>query len=187
MINRQTLLIILLFAVSLLAWRWSSQEDNGNTQVKKKDVSLPSFTATHLHSWRYTADGKLMDILTAEQALYYEYNKITDALHPVLQTFELNGQTAWNISAKTGKLFGNDRIILRDNVVIKNHNPALNVDQMQTSYLDMDMNTRQITSDKPVTIDSPDYHVQGVGLHADLNTKRYQILEQGHATYFKPR
>lgn len=186
MINRQTLLICLLFALSLLAWRWSSQSADENSQAQKEDVSLPSFTAAKLHSRRYTADGKLTDIFTAEQALYYQHNKITDTLYPVLQTFEPNGQTAWNISAKNGQLSGNDRIILRDNIIIKNHNPALNIDRMQTSYLDMDMNTRQVSSDKPVTIDSPDYHVQGVGLHADLNTKRYQILEQSHATYFKP-
>jgi lipopolysaccharide export system protein LptC len=187
MINRQTLLIILLFAVALLAWRWSSQGENENIEAKTNDISLPSFTATKLHSRRYTADGRLTDIFTAEQALYYEHNKVTDAITPVLQTFEPTGQTAWNITAKIGQLIGNDRLMLHDNIVIKNHNPALNIDRMQTSYLDMDMNTRQISSDKPVTIDSPDYHVQGVGLHADLNSKRYQILEQSHATYFKPR
>ena len=187
MINRQTLLIILLLAGSLLAWRWSSQSEKANIESQAKDLSVASFTASKLHSRRYTAEGKLTDIFTAEQALYYQHNKITDAVTPVLQTFEPNGQTAWNITAKTGQLFSNDRIILRDNIVITNHNPALNIDRMQTSYLDMDMNTQQVRSDKPVTIDSPDYHVQGVGLHADLKTKRYQILEQGHATYFKPR
>jgi len=186
MINRQTLLILLLFAVSLLAWRWSSESEDANMQVQKKDLSLPSFTASNLHSQRYTADGRLTDIFTADQALYYQSNKVTDAINPVLQTFEPNGISAWHLSAKQGQLFGNDRIVLRENVVIKNHNPALNIDRMQTAYLDMDLNTRQISSDQPVTIDSSDYHVQGVGLHADLNTKRYQILEQGHATYFKP-
>ena len=84
-------------------------------------------------------------------------------------------------------MISNDRLILRDNVLIKNHNPSLNIDRMQTSYVEMDLNSRQISSDKPVTIDSPDYHVQGVGFHADLNAKRYQILDKGHATYFKPR
>ena len=187
MINRQTLLILLLFLVSLLAWQWSSQHDNQNTLLQKKDLSLPSFTASKQHNQRYSADGKLTDIFTADQALYYQHNKVTDTVHPVLQTFEPNGQKAWNVSANSGQMISNDRLILRDSVLIKNHNPALNIDRMQTSYLEMDMNSRQISSDKPVTIDSPDYHVQGVGLHADLNTKRYQILDKGHATYFKPR
>lgn len=187
MINRQTLLIILLFAVSLLAWRWSSQAENDNREAKTNDLSVPSFTATKLHSRRYTVEGKLTDVFTAEQAFYYQHSKITDAITPELQTFEMDGQAAWNIKAKTGQLFGNDRISLHDNIVIANRNPALNIDRIQTSYLDMDINTHQIRSDQAVTIDSPDYHVQGVGLHADLNSKRYQILEQGHATYFKPR
>jgi|GEM_PF-1094257 Uncharacterized protein conserved in bacteria len=187
MISRQTLLMFFLFLASLLAWQWSSQRDNQNTQLQKQDLSLPSFTATKLHNQRYSADGKLTDIFTADQAFYYQQDKMTKTTHPVLQTFDPDGQKAWNISANSGQLFSNDRLILHDNVLIKNHNPAIDVDRMQTSDLEMDINKHQITSDKPITIDSLDYHVQGVGLHADLNNKRYQILDQGHATYFKPR
>lgn len=50
-------------------------------------------------------------------------------------------------------MISNDRLILRDNVLIKNHNPSLNIDRMQTSYVEMDLNSRQISNDKPVTID----------------------------------
>ncbi len=187
MINRQTLLLLLLFIVSLLAWQWSAQRDEHNLQTQKKDLSLPSFTASNLHTYRYTIDGKLTDIFSANQTFYYEYDKVTVAARPLLRTFETDGKEAWNVAADSGKLFSQDRLFLKDNVLIKNINPAINVDRMQTSYLEMDMNTNQISSDKPVTIDSPDYHVQGVGLHADLKTKRYQILDKGHATYFKPR
>ena len=187
MISRQTLLISLLLVASLLIWQWSSQHEDPDLLAQKKDLSLPSFTASQLLNRSYATDGRLTDIFTADQVLYYQHNKVTDALHPVLQTFEQNGQQAWTISANTGQMISNDRLILRDNVLIKNHNPSLNIDRMQTSYVEMDLNSRQISSDKPVTIDSPDYHVQGVGFHADLNAKRYQILDKGHATYFKPR
>ncbi|TXH65447.1 MAG: LPS export ABC transporter periplasmic protein LptC [Tolumonas sp.] len=187
MINRQTLLLLLLFIVSLLAWQWSTQHDEQNLQTQKKDLSLPSFTASSLHTYRYTIDGKLTDIFSADQTLYYQHNKVTEAVHPLLRTFETDGKEAWNISANSGKLLSQDRLLLKDNVLIKNKNPAINVDRMQTSYLEMDMNKNQISSDQPVSIDSPDYHVQGVGFHADLKTKRYQILDKGHATYFKPR
>lgn len=187
MINRQTGLIILLFIVSLLSWQWMNQDMNNQAAVQDKDLSLPSFTASGLTSYRYNLEGVLQYIFTSDQAMYYESQSITDFKNPKLNTFE-HQSAAWQITAKNGQLQKREQLVLRDNIVIQNQSPAINLDKITTSMLTMDLNTHHVTSDQPVTIDSPDYHVQGVGLQADLKEKRYQILEQGHATYFnKPR
>lgn len=47
-ISRQTLLISLLLVASLLIWQWSSQHEDPDLLAQKKDLSLPSFTASQL-------------------------------------------------------------------------------------------------------------------------------------------
>lgn len=187
MINRQTSLIILLFIAAVLIWQWMNQEDSSTVTAQHKDLSLPSFTAAGLISYRYNPEGVLQDIFTSDQALYYENQSITDFKNPKLNTFDHQSES-WQITAKNGQLQQKDQLVLHDNIVIQNQSPAINLDKITTNYLTMDMKTHMVTSDRPVAIDSPDYHVQGVGLKANLKEKRYQILEQGHATYFnKPR
>lgn len=187
MISRQTVLILILFLCSFMAWQWLEQDGQGIANESQKDLSLPSFTTSKLTSYRYNIQGDLEDIFTADQALYFEQKKITEFINPQLNTYDKQTET-WQINAKHGQLQQKDQLILRDNIVIKNRSPNINLDKITTNYLAMDLNTHIITSDKPVAIDSDDYHVQGVGLKAELDQKRYQILEQGHATYFnKPR
>ncbi len=187
MINRQTSLIVLLFIASVLTWQWMNQEDSSTATTQNKDLSLPSFTASGLTSYRYNSDGILQDIFTSDQALYYENQSITNFKNPKLNTFD-HQSAAWQITAKNGQLEKKDQLVLRDNIVIQNQSPTINLDKITTTYLAMNLKTHVVTSDQPVAIDSTDYHVQGVGLQANLKEKRYQILEQGHATYFnKPR
>lgn len=187
MISKQNIVIGVVFLASLITWQWLDHADPYSLLPQKANISLPSFSAQNITSWRYTPDGQLTDIFSAKTARYYDYNQITDADYPVLKTFNNKQVYAWNLTATSGQMYGTDRLILRNNIVIKNHDPSVDVDTLKTSYLEMDLKTRKIQTDSPVTIDSPNYHDEGVGIRADLNTKIYTLLEKSHATYYHPR
>lgn len=187
MINKQNVTILVVFIASLIAWQWLGKTDPYGLLPTKANISLPSFTAQNITTWRYTQSGALTDIFSAQKARYYQYNQITDADYPDLKTFNDKGVYAWNLTATNGQMYGTDQLILRNNIVIKNHDPSVDVDTLKTSYLEMDMKARTISTDSPITIDSPNYHDEGVGVRADLNKKIYTILDKTHAIYYHPR
>ncbi len=181
MIRKQTIFIFLLFLASVLFWRWTTQEHSPVQQAQTNNA-MPSSIAENLVSYQYDSQGTLLREFHAKTAFYYENKELTETLAPELLTYEKH-QPAWHLTAPAGQLLKDEQVKLHGNILIQNKNPELDVRQMTTTYLEMDLRTNQITTDKPLEIEGVDYHIQGEGLNADLNQNRYTILRQGHATY----
>lgn len=185
MIRKQTVVIFCLFLASLIFWKWSTQEHPSIKPIASNSA-LPSSTAEDLISYQYDKQGVLLREFHAKSAFYYENKELTDAIAPVLLTYE-KMSPAWRLTAPAGQLLKDEQVQLHGNILIQNQNPALDVREMRTTYLEMNLRTNQITTDKPLEIDGVDYHIQGEGLQADLNKNLYTILRQGHAIYQNPR
>ncbi|MBL4817476.1 MAG: LPS export ABC transporter periplasmic protein LptC, partial [Shewanella sp.] len=54
---------------------------------------------------------------------------------------------------------------------------------MKTSYLELDLNTMVMTSDREVYITGNDFIIQGVGLFGDLNAQKVQLLSKVKGVY----
>ncbi|QYJ74841.1 LPS export ABC transporter periplasmic protein LptC [Shewanella sp. FJAT-52076] len=181
--NRVTLAIILLFGTALTLY-WQVQSKKASQPQLTDSVQKPDYVATDLRSISYNAEGKLESRVSASYMEHFDGDAQTLFTQPVYTLFPEDGQGEWRLTAKTGRLDKvSDEVMLEEEVLIE----ALTIDeplqQLNTSYLELDLKTMILTSDKEIIISGNNFHLSGHGLYADLNAKEVKLLSKIKGTY----
>lgn len=132
-----------------------------------------------VHGLKYDASGRLVQQLWAQSMQHYPargYSKLSD---PKLLSLGKDGDL-WNTTATTGILIGDEEIQLVHNVVITN--------QTNTTRFDTDMlryfpDRQQVSTDAAVKLSHDNDVTTAVGMRADLNRHRIELLHQVQSTY----
>ncbi|MGL5409262.1 MAG: LPS export ABC transporter periplasmic protein LptC, partial [Shewanella sp.] len=94
------------------------------------------------------------------------------------------GKAQWRIRADQGRLSKNTgKVELENNVIIDAINPEEPIQTLSTSFLELDLNTMIMTSDRIIYVTGKDFTIQGQGLYADLNAQEVQLTSQVIGTY----
>lgn len=180
--TRIIVLIGLFFASCALFFYnpfWSVTEEK---QAPAQDVYLPDFTAKNMTLRRFNEQGALESLVKAEKMEYYD-DSVTTFVKPSYVIYPKNGAPHWKIDADNGVFDQNDRVILNDNVIISSTDPEQSLKQIKTSYLEVNLTTMQVTSDKKIIIEGTQYNATGIGLKADLNLRQFELIKDIQATY----
>lgn len=180
--TRIIVLIGLFFASCALFFYnpfWSVTQEKPTPQ---QDSYLPDFTAKDMTLRRFDEQGALSSLVKAEKMEYYS-DSVTTFSKPSYIIYPKDGSPRWKIDADNGIFDQQDRVILNENVIISSIDPTQSLKQIHTSYLEVNLATMQVTSDKKITIEGTQYNATGIGLKADLNLRQFELIKDIQATY----
>ncbi|MGL5037287.1 MAG: LPS export ABC transporter periplasmic protein LptC, partial [Aeromonas sp.] len=171
---------------ALVAWQLG-KVDHGPDSAVKTEHYQPDFVAKNLVTTRFDVNGKRTDRLESSYAEYYQLLEQATFDKPVVYMYDKQGAAEWKITADTGVLNTNDNVILRDNVRLDGLLPTAFIVKLDSPYLELDLVTQDVRSNREVNILGQEFQTEGVGLKGHLDRKYFELLDQGHAIYFNEK
>ena len=184
--NRVTLAIIAFFGTALiLYWQVQSKKSDEGAAI---DRSLsPDYIADNLRSVDYNELGLVSSRVTATHMEHFEEADMTYFTQPIYLVYPNEGQAQWRLQSNTGTLNKKSgKVVLENNVIIDAISPKEPIQTIKTSYLELDLNTMVMTSDRQIYITGNDFIIEGLGLFGDLNAQNVQLLSKVKGTYATP-
>lgn len=138
---------------------------------------------TNVHAIKLDKLGKMRDELFSPTMKHYQINDTTLAETPKF-IFYGNG-APWHITGDHGEMLnGNQKIILWDNVVIKQMpGPGSHDATLTTTKVYFYPNSSYAETDQPVILTQPGSVMHGVGMTADLKKGTMKILSKTEGIY----
>lgn len=93
--------------------------------------------------------------------------------------WQVRSEAAW-VSADGGELR-----LLRE-VIVQSPPTPQGISQLETARLDLFPRLRTLSTEAAVTVTGPGFILRGVGLEAELDTRRFHLLDQASARYEPP-
>ncbi|QSX29538.1 LPS export ABC transporter periplasmic protein LptC [Shewanella cyperi] len=182
--NRVTLAIIAFFGTALLLyWQVQSKQNAGEGKQTSSQL-LPDFVATELRSVEYNDKGQVSSKVSASYMEHFQASNITEFTEPVYLIYPNEGAAQWRLSASRGKLSKNSgKVVLEQDVQIQAISQQEPLQNLSTSYLELDLNTMIMTSNRPILVFGKGFNVTGQGLYADLNAQEVKLLSQVKGSY----
>lgn len=176
--------IILLFVLGIGLY-WQVQFKKATQESANiGQSSQPDFTAKQLKSVSFNEQGKVENRVYAERMEHFSAQDITNFTKPVYLLYPEDGLSHWRIQAKTGTLDkAIDRVVLQDNVIIDAIEPNESIQQLTTSYVELDLKTMIMTSDRMIHVNGQNFTTTGKGLYADLNAHTVELLHHVTGNY----
>lgn len=135
------------------------------------------------HSRIFDESGRLSDILEAQRVDHFQQGNYSMITEPRYYAHSEDGKT-WSLSAARGRMVhGQDRLLLRKNVVLSHDQSGA---RMQTHSLDLDLSTRIATSDRQVTLEQGDNRTRADSMVASLEHETLNLKSNVESIYVPP-
>lgn len=184
--NRVTISIALLFLLILLLnlpiWQ---QDDEQKTQSDSVSDFQPNYFANKMLSTLYNDQGMVTHKVYAEKMEHFEALGFTQFENPKYTIFTERTENPWNVIAEEGTLYEDNRIQLEKNVQIKSIGEGEFVQEITTSFIEINLDEKTMTSDQPVVIMGQDYVIHSNGFVANMLTRKFELLDHVQ-TVFTP-
>lgn len=176
---------LLFFTLLILSLVWLGKEVQPNYTVNETvlmQYRMPSRYFDKTITTEFNVAGKIDRIFRSQRTAYFEESDTTETLHPVMHY--VSGTNQWTIQSQVGILLPDDQgIELHNNVeVIREDNNV----KMYTSSLLIRPEKRYAQTTKPVTILTPSNTTKAIGMIADLQEEKYDLLSSVN-TLHQPR
>ncbi|GIU23857.1 lipopolysaccharide export system protein LptC [Shewanella colwelliana] len=181
--NRVTLAIIAFFGTALILY-WQVQTKRGNEALNIDVTDRPDYVINDLKSVQYNELGQLNSRVSASHMEHYSDKNMTYFTQPVYLVYPDEGNAQWRLRSTKGTLDkASGRVKLENNVIIDAISPEEPIQTIETTYLELDLNTMIMTSDRTIRITGNDFLITGKGLYADLNAQNVRLTSQVEGTY----
>jgi len=182
--NRLGLSISALFILAMLmyipTWMEEQPEALGSSE---NDALKPAYKAKNLTTTLYNQDGELNHKVFAESMEHYDQLGFVLFQKPKYTLYTENASSPWEVTADEGTLYNNELIQLENDVNIENQTKDDFVRSISTQYIQINLETKQMTSDQPVEILGTQYVILSNGFNANLRTQEYELLNHVQTTY----
>nr|WP_255682242.1 LPS export ABC transporter periplasmic protein LptC [Luteimonas sp. BDR2-5] len=155
------------------AWRQSDTTGTAAPVETRTDYLLRDFDLVALNS-----EGKEAFALQAPELQQTPGARTLELTEPLFHVPDKAGQR-WEIRSATGWVSDdNEEVRLRGNVTADSPPEAGRPSRMETEQLNVFPNRSQATSDVLVNVAQQGSTMQGIGMRADLDTGRIELLSQ---------
>ena len=178
----------LLTAFGLYLLNSSTREEVG--ELSGSELALNQdydYFMTEVDSTRFRRDGSPAYRIRARRYTHYPE---PDHGRMEAPAFVLYGNTPepWRITAEQGRVQmdtvrDEQRVVLRDNVVIRGTGPAGREVNIYTEFLSIYPESRYVSTDAEVRLVSAGGRLSGTGMTADLNTNQVQLKANVRGIY----
>lgn len=182
MSKRQAIPYILLLVVFLI-WLYLKPQQ----ELSALPEHHPSYIAYNMSNDRFDETGAMASQIYAAKATNYSDKQITIFEKPKVLMHIKNKQdnsiTTWQISSEKGTLSEDNKLILTQDVWVKNLSLDQLVQTMNTEQLTILFAEKEISSELIVHWQGPQMEQQGVGMWASLVTEELIVKKQIKAVY----
>ena len=181
---RPTLQVLLAIALVLAAnYYWSPlPSQSPDPQAMKRQGELPQTYIEHTRAWSFDDSGELTDILEADRVEQFQQGSVSLLTKPRFYAHSGNDKT-WSAVADRGRFETHrERLLLRKKVVLIHDQTGT---RMDTHALDIEVDDKIATSQKPVTLTQGDNRTTAEGLIANLNDETF-ILKANVESIYEP-
>lgn len=147
--------------------------------TEKPDPNRIDLFAEQVHGIKFDSDGKLVETLRSPRLDHYPERGESVLAAPRLDAQSKDGKV-WNITAATGTLVGDDEIRLQTNVVIVDSTKTL---RFESERLDYFSSRQEATTDAAVKLQRAADITTAIGMRANLNTNRVELLHNVDSHY----
>ena len=182
--NRVLFAILFLFSTAtVLYWQVQLKKEHSSS-ASNTEVIQPDFVASNLHSIDFNVKGYVASKVQAQHMEHFQSTNMTYFTQPIYLVYPDRGDSSWRIQAQQGSLNKTTgKVVLQKNVIIDAISPEEPVQELSTSYLELDLNTMIMTSDKTISVKGKDFKIKGKGLYADLNAQEVELTSQVEGIY----
>lgn len=185
--NRITLSISLLFILVLVLsmTTWFSEE--APLPPSEQEIAWQAnYQASNMRSTLFNQHGQVNHKVSAAKMEHFELLGFTLFSQPHYIIYVEDQPYPWQITASEGTLYEDNRIQLETDVQIRSRNAEGFVQQITTSFIEINLTDKTMHSDQPVEISGPDYIIQSNGFVGNLANKQYE-LNNHVQTIYQPR
>ncbi len=144
---------------------------------------IPNYQATNLRSKLFDDEGNLTHQVAATKMEHYDELGFAVFNKPVYTLYLDNGEP-WQVTADEGTLYNNNRIQLEKNVRIVSLRTNEYIREITTEFIEIDLQSKTLSSDQMVNILGVDYQVKSMGLFGDLDTQQYELKEHVQTKFY---
>lgn len=178
------LLMSLCCALIYGALQYSPHEMLAPEADKSNEKRYPQSYMVGVVDRTYSNAGILEHKMVARSAVSYSDGAIANSEvdHPHVTIYGAPDTAPWQLSAKEGRS-QNNTITLQNNVQVWNEKGRYGWVTLTTDELTIDTDQQYAHTDKPVTMRSERGTTRAIGLNAELNNGRIELLSEVKATY----
>lgn len=174
---RKFLVLSVTVLVLLAAYLWFAPEVGDNDRQSDREF-VPDYIAENLTLRVYDQQGYIADHLQAKRLEHFEQLGFTQFEQPRYTLFNDQHQAAWEISSQQGIWFPEDKIILEQQVLLRNLLPDEFIENVETASLQLLLPEKTLQTHEQVRIIGPGFYIMGIGMQADLTAQ--QLVLQKH-------
>ena len=173
-----------LFVLALLMYIPTWMADEPKLQRDQSlDALKPAYTAKNLTTTLYNLDGQLNHKVFASSMEHFDQLGFVLFQQPRYTLYSDNAKAPWEVTASEGTLYNNELIQLENDVIIENQSVDDFVKTIRTEFIEINLDTKQMTSDQPVEIRGSQYVINSNGFNANLRTQKYELIDHVQTTY----
>lgn len=132
------------------------------------------------HNVEFDPQGQIAFVLTSEEIRHNPLDDSAQLRAPHVELFE-NGSREWTVNAQLGTITPDgSKIDLTQRVVVNSEDQTT---VLKTPQLLIFPNEKLARTDKPVTLQNPYGFTRSIGLVADMENKRVELLQQVRGQY----
>ena len=182
--NRLGVSISALFILALLMHLPTWMEDDSAPSPQQGQNALkPAYQAKNLTTTLYNVEGKLNHKVFAASMEHYDELGFVFFQKPRYTVYTENAESPWEVSAQEGTLYNDELIQLEKDVIIENQTNNDFVKRITTQYIQINLNSKQMTSDQRVNIQGTQYVINSNGFNANLDTQKYELIDHVQTIY----
>lgn len=184
--NRVTIWISLLFvfALGLSLPNWLS-EDTIKPKSQTEEAWVPNYVALTMRSTLYNQQGKLNHQVFAQKMEHFDLLGFTLFKQPQYVLYTHTG-SPWKINAVDATLYDDQRLQFENDVEIFNENAKGQVQKITTNFMEINLDSKLMTTDQPVLITGENITINSNGIKANLESQQYEFIDHVK-TIYQPR
>lgn len=172
-----------LLLIAFLIWLYLKPQQQPNTIVEH----LPSYIAYNIENIHYDENGNISHKIYSSKATNYSNKEITIFENPKITLYTKNEQdnsiSTWQVTSKNGLFFGDNQLVLSNDVWVRNITLDQLVQTMNTEKLTVLLAERELSSELMVNWQGPQMKQQGIGMWASLVSEELIVKTQIKAIY----
>lgn len=190
--NRRSIIVILLVALiaAIILLNAFDDEDVAEQGMETEQL-IPDFTATGLETRVFESDGRLAQQIRADRMAHFSALNLTELESPVYITYLDEGDvdrsetgSIWEVSAQNGRYYEGDRLELESEVLIINRSNTGYINEIRTDFISIDLQNRTMYTDSPVTIQGPQFNINGNAMRVDLEAQQLELIHHVETIYY---
>ncbi|MDO3388349.1 LPS export ABC transporter periplasmic protein LptC [Gilvimarinus sp. SDUM040013] len=163
-----------------------SPQDIVNRPKEGQRVAFPDAYMVHMQDRTFNREGRLAHTLQASDVTYFRSGDTMQGYieQPKLAFFGENDSPPWHLVATQGTASSDQQsLLLTGNVNAFHEHQRYGRIDVTTDNLYINTETQIATTDKPVTMQSARGTTSAIGLAADLESGRVELLSEVKGTY----